>query len=84
MKKLTAEGYCGKQHTLDELEACADCSAIYKTQSSVGIRDISSECITDYEISIWNAAIEAAALVIPKYEDDKMSDIVEAIRKLKK
>lgn len=32
----------------------------------------------------WNAAIEAAALVIPKYEDDKMSDIVEAIRRLKK
>lgn len=43
MTKLTAEGYCGKQHTLDELEACADCSAIHKVQSSVGIRDIGAE-----------------------------------------
>lgn len=36
------------------------------------------------EIEIWNAAIEAAALKIPSYEDDNMDDIKAAIRELKK
>lgn len=33
---------------------------------------------------IWNAAIEAAALKIPKYKDDDMNDIRDEVRKLKK
>lgn len=46
---------------------------------SVGIKKESV-----FEKEVWNRAIEAAALTIPKYEDDNMNDIRENILRLKK
>ena len=60
-----------------------DCFICEAAQSeSVGIAI--SKSLSVFEKEVWNRAIEAAALAIPKYEDDDMNDIRENIRKLKK
>lgn len=48
------------------------------------MQTLAVECIELIYNAGYNEAIEAAALKVPKYEDDNMNDIREAIRQLKK
>lgn len=75
--QISVRGNCGKIHaSVEEWQQCKACDSVGK-QEHCGV------LMKDFNI-IWNVAIEAAAKVVPAYEDHNMNDIRATIRSLKK
>lgn len=49
-----------------------------------GLHESVGNCESVFEREIWNKAIEAAIASIPEFKDDKMTDIKDNLRSLKK